>query len=52
MSGHCCASAALRLEKRPGGDSTGGWVGIGAGLDGCGILCHHQVLTPGLPSLQ
>jgi hypothetical protein len=50
MSGQCCVSAALHLEKRPGSDSTGGWVGIGTGLEGCGKLCHHQGSNPGMSS--
>ena len=33
------APSALPPEKRPGNHWSGGWVGLRAGLDGCGILC-------------
>ena len=51
MSGQCCVLAAFFLEKKSGSDSTGGWVGVGTGLDGCRKLCHHQGSNPGLSSL-
>jgi len=40
------APAALPLE-RPGTHCTGGWVGPGAGLDGCGKSRLHRVSVPG-----
>jgi len=36
VGGQCHASAALTPGKGPGTRCTGGWVGPGAGTDGCG----------------
>jgi len=40
----------LYPRKRPGTQCTGGWVGLGAGLDGKEILAPPWDSTPGLPS--
>jgi hypothetical protein len=39
--------AALPPGKGPGTHSTGGWVGFGAGLDGCAKSPPRQDLNPG-----
>jgi hypothetical protein len=37
----------LYPRKRPGSHCVGGWVGPGAGLEGCGISRLHRVSNPG-----
>ena len=34
------------LGKKPGTHCTGGWVGLGAGLEACGKSTFHQVSNP------
>jgi hypothetical protein len=40
----------LYPRERPGTDCTGGWVGLGAGLDRCGKSRPHRNSIPGLSS--
>ena len=52
MGGQHHALTALPPGKRPGTHRTGGWVGLSAGLDGCGkfrLLRPHRNLYPGPP---
>jgi hypothetical protein len=44
------ALAVLPLGKRPGIHCTGRWVGLKAGLDGCGKSRPHRYSIPGPPS--
>jgi hypothetical protein len=44
------ASAALPLGKRPGTHCIGGWVGLRAGMDGCGKSRPHRDSIPGSSS--
>ena len=41
------APAALPPGKMPGTHCTGGWVGLGAGLDRCGKSRPHRDSIPG-----
>ena len=43
---------ALPLRKRPVTSCTGGWVGLTAGLDGCGKSLLHRDWTPVTSSPQ
>jgi hypothetical protein len=47
VGGECHALADLRQE-RPGTHCIGGWVGRGAGLEGCGKSRPHREYIPGL----
>ena len=42
----------LYRRQRPGIYCTGGWVGLGVGLDVCGKSLHHQDSIPGLSNRQ
>ena len=44
MGGKRYALAAFHPGKGPDTHGTGGWVGLGAGLDGCGIFGRHRDL--------
>ena len=44
VNGQRYATAALPLD-RPGTHCTGGWMGLGADLDGCGKSRHHRRLN-------
>ena len=44
------ALAALSPGKSPGTHCTGGWVGLGAGLDGCEKSRPRRDSIPGPPS--
>jgi hypothetical protein len=50
VGGQHHAPAALPPEKRPGTYCTGGWVGIGTGLDGHGKFRLYRDSIPGLSS--
>jgi hypothetical protein len=51
VGGQHHALATLHPGKRPGTHCTGGWVGPGASLDGCGkSRPPYQDLIPGLSS--
>jgi len=41
---------ALYPRERPGTHCIGGWVGPGAGLEGCGKSRLHRVSIPDLPA--
>jgi hypothetical protein len=47
VGGQRQAPAALPPGKRQGTHCTGGWVGLGAGLDGNGKSRPHMGLNPG-----
>jgi hypothetical protein len=44
MGGQCQAVVALPPAKRPGTQHTGGWVGLGAGLDGFGKSVNIDII--------
>ena len=47
VGGQRHAPAALPTGKRPGTQCIGGWVGLRAGLDGCGKSRPHRNSIPG-----
>ena len=47
VGGQRHAPTVLPSRKRPGTHCTGGWVGIRAGLDGCGNSHSHRNSIPG-----
>ena len=47
MRGQRHAPTAAYARERPGTHFTGGWVGLGAGLDSCGKSRPHPDSIPG-----